>query len=120
MEAAKQERNKTTGADIPQWYLEIEPRLLQYIGELKELEEKVKSVKATIKTLMEDDGIDTIDSGLAQISMRKPYDSETIDKDRLKEELPDVYKEYVKTKHCQGYIAVKLNEKQPGHGTIIN
>lgn len=111
MEDKKRKKNKVTGIDIPKWYLEIEPKLLQYIGEYEELENKVKNVKATIKTLMADDGIDMIDSGLTQTIMHSPHDNETIDKDRLKKELPDIYKKYVKIKHVQEYITVKIIEK---------
>jgi predicted phage-related endonuclease len=96
------------GVEIPRWYQELEPKLIELICEIAEKEEQLKTLKSTIQTMMCDDSIDGIESGFAKVSAVKGSLVETILKDKLKEEMPEVYAKYVKTSYRNGYISVKL------------
>ena len=69
---------------------------------------KKKELSATIKQLMEDNGIyETIENDYLKIVYKKSYPRTTIDSKKLKEELPDIYEEYSKTTNVSSSITIE-------------
>ena len=100
------------GINVPQWYRELEPKLIELMIELEEKDEQLKALRTTVQTMMSDEGLDGIESELTKVSTVKGSFVESILKDKLKEEMPDVYAKYVKTSYRNGCITIKLvNEK---------
>ena len=93
---------------MPGWYLELEPKLIELINQLSETEEKLKALRTTIQTMMDDDGIDGIESEFIKISMIEESFVESIIKNKLKEKMPDVYAKYVKTTYRKASVMIKL------------
>ncbi len=99
-----------SGVEIPDWFLKIESPLLTKMAELKAIEEEVKELKASIVTLMKNEGIDRIVSGLSTVSLCRTTVTYRFDKERLKKDLPDIYKRYITETQMSPYIAVKLTD----------
>ena len=93
---------------MPGWYLELEPKLIELINQLSETEEKLKALRTTIQTMMDDDGIDGIESEFIKISKIEESFVESIIKNKLKEKMPDVYAKYVKTTYRKASVMIKL------------
>lgn len=96
------------GVEVPRWYQELEPKLMELMSEIAEKEEQLKALRSTVQTMMNDEGIDGIESEFTKVSTIKSSFVETILKDKLKEEMPDVYAKYVKTSYRNSSIFVKL------------
>ena len=99
------------GVNVPQWYLELEPKLIELMNVIADADEKLKALRTTIHTMMEDNGIDGIESEFTKTSMVKEAAVESILKDKLKEEMPEIYARYVKTTYRKSNIAIKLVSK---------
>ena len=102
------EKVKLQGIEVPQWYLELEPKLLEAMEACIAAEDKLSEIRSCIYDMMSEEGIDYINSGLTEVTLCKPTTVENIDKERLKNELPDIFKEYTKTYQRKGYAIVKL------------
>ena len=98
------------GVEVPRWYQELEPKLMELMSEIAEKEEQLKALRGTVQTMMNDKGIDGIESEFTKVSTIKGSFVDTILKDKLKEEMPEVYAKYVKTSYRNGTISVKLVE----------
>ena len=98
------------GVEIPRWYQELEPKLIELMSEITEKEEQLKALRTTVQTMMHDEGIDGIESEFTKVSTVKGSFVDTILKDKLKEELPEIYAQYVKTSYRNGSISIKLVE----------
>lgn len=108
MEKEAKKKTVLSGIDVPDWYLEIEPSLLERMSELAQAESKLKSIRATIMSMMDDEKIDCIKSDLAVVTRTKDAVIEQIIKDKLKEEMPEVYEQYLKRSVRKGTLNVKL------------
>ena len=99
---------KVEGIEVPQWYLDKEPQLLEAIDAFSVAEDRLRKIRSFIYDMMTSEEIDTINSGLTEASLYKPTTVETIDKESLKRDFPDIFKEYSKASQRKGYVSVKL------------
>ena len=84
---------KVEGIEVPQWYLDQEPQLLEAIDAFSVAEERLRKIRSFIYDMMISEGIDSINSGLTEASLYKPTVYEVIDKESLKRDLPDIFKD---------------------------
>ena len=110
MEKEAKKKTVLKGIEVPEWYLEIEPKLLEQMNELAKAESKLKSIRATIMSMMDDGKIDCIKSDFAVVTRTKDAVIEQILKEKLKEEMPKVYELYLKRSVRKGTLNVKLND----------
>lgn len=110
----KENEGKVTlkGMEIPQWYLELEPKLLEQMAAMEQIKVKLDALRLTIYNLMKDEKIDCIDSGLAIVTRTKSSFVDSIQKDKLKEEMPEVFNKYVKKTPKKGSLNVRLASKK--------
>lgn len=69
-----------------------------------------KEIKQSAKDYMEATGKTNIVAGGLYFEYRKGTTKTTIDSKRLKEELPDIYKEYSKTSDVASSVVIKVLE----------
>lgn len=110
MEKEAKKKTVLKGIEVPEWYLDIEPKLLEQMNELAKAESKLKSIRATIMSMMDDEKIDCIKSDFAVVTRTKDAVIEQILKEKLKEEMPKVYELYLKRSVRKGTLNVKLND----------
>ena len=71
MEEENKEKRVLKGVEIPEWYLKLEPKLLEQIDALETMERKLNTLRNIISDLMEEEKIDAIESDLASVSKTK-------------------------------------------------
>ena len=106
----KESEEKITlkGMEIPQWYLELEPKLLEQMAAMEQMKAKLDALRMTIYNLMKDEEIDCIDSELAVVTRTRSSFVDSIKKDKLKEEMPEVYDKYLRKTLRKGTLHVRL------------
>jgi predicted phage-related endonuclease len=75
-----------------------------------EMDLKMKEVKEKVKSAMEEYGITTFDNDDLTITYRKGTTRKSIDSKKLKEELPDIYEEYLKESQVASSVIVEIKE----------
>lgn len=96
MAEKKEELNIVSGVDIPDWYIVLEPKLIEKMERLSELEKEVKDLKNSIILCMKDEGIDKITSGMLSVSLVTNSKSNSFDRVGLEEKFPEIWDQYVK------------------------
>lgn len=89
---------------------EISTKITQAIQTIDKLEKDIKSFKKMVLNEMEEKGIKKFDNGEISITYIEPYKKNTLDSEKLKEELPDVYKKY--SKESEVKASVKIVKKE--------
>lgn len=107
-------RLNVKGVGIPRWYLELEPTMLELMNTIAEAKEKLDALRTTVLTMMNEDGIDGIETEFTKVTKVKGFITETVLKDKLKEEMPEVYVKYIKTTYKKPSITIKLVEAKEG------
>ena len=87
---------------------EVEKQYTEALKLKKDLEEKIKTFNETLLTEMENKGIISINSSAVGITYFASSDRETFDKDKFKEEHPELYDDYVKFSPVKSSIRVKV------------
>ena len=73
-----------------------------------EMDLKMKEVKEKVKSAMEEYGITSFDNDDLTITYRKGTTRKSIDSKKLKEELPDIYEEYLKESTVASSVIVEV------------
>ena len=86
---------------------EISTKITQSIQMIDKLEEFVKAFRESVLVEMQEKGIKKFDNGEISITYIEPTTRVSIDSKKLKEELPDVYKKYLKELEVKANIKIK-------------
>ena len=73
-----------------------------------EMDLKMKEVKEKVKSAMEEYGITSFDNDDLTITYRKGTTRKSVDSKKLKEELPDIYEEYLKESTVARSVIVEV------------
>jgi predicted phage-related endonuclease len=73
-----------------------------------EMDLKMKEVKEKVKSAMEEYGISSFDNDDLTITYRKGTTRKSVDSKKLKEELPDIYEEYLKESTVASSVIVEV------------
>lgn len=73
-----------------------------------EMDLKMKEVKEKVKSAMEEYGITSFDNDDLTITYRKGTTRKSVDSKKLKEELPDIYEEYLKESTVASSVIVEV------------
>ena len=103
-----EEKLTVQGVEVPGWYLELEPKLLEQMEALEKVKRKVDALRTTIYNLMKDEDIDCIKTDLSIVTRTKSSFIDSIDKEQLKLEMPEIFDKYIKKTLRKGSIQVKL------------
>lgn len=89
---------------------QIQNQLIAFEKQRKEIEKKEKEMKAKLYEVMKENGITGYESNDKKIKISLSDDgvTETIDKERLFLEKPDVFREYVKETPRKGSIRITI------------
>lgn len=81
---------------------------------LKEAKEQLESEEERIKALLleecEKNGVDSFENDYLRIKYVAPTTKETLDSKALKEQMPDIYKQFCKKSNVKSYIKITLKE----------
>jgi len=89
---------------------EISTKISQTIETIKRLKEDIKSFETAILNEMEQKGIKKFDNGEISITYIGSYKKNTVDSEKLKEELPDVYNKYSKVSDVKSSVKIVKKE----------
>lgn len=70
----------------------------------------LKAFKQLLLDKMEELGKTTVNIGRLVVTRKKPTTRSSIDSKKLKEELPDIYEEYLKTSSVAGSLSISVLE----------
>ena len=98
---------EVVSAELATVNAEISTKITQAIQTIEKLEKDIKSFKKIVLNEMEEKGIKKFDNGEISITYIEPYKKNTLDSEKLKEELPDVYKKYSKESEVKANIKIK-------------
>lgn len=89
---------------------QIQNQLIAFEKQRKEIEKKEKEMKAKLYEVMKENGITGYESNDKKIKISLSDDgiTETIDKERLFLEKPDIFREYVKETPRKGSIRITI------------
>ena len=89
---------------------QIQNQLIAFEKQRKEIEKKEKEMKAKLYEVMKENGITGYESNDKRIKISLSDDgiTETIDKERLFLEKPDIFREYVKETPRKGSIRITI------------
>ena len=73
-----------------------------------EMDLKMKEVKEKVKSAMEEYGITSFDNDDLTMTYRKGTTRKSVDSKKLKEELPDIYEEYLKESTVASSVIVEV------------
>jgi predicted phage-related endonuclease len=73
-----------------------------------EMDLKIKEVKEKVKSAMEEYGIASFDNEDLTITYKKGTTRKSVDSKKLKEELPDIYEEYLKESTVASSVIVEV------------
>lgn len=96
------------GVNIPEWFLKLQPTLVERALQLQEAEREYKELKASIATLMKTDGVEKIDGDLCSVTLCTSGISSKFDKTALKRDMPEIYARYSEETKKAPYIAVRI------------
>lgn len=108
----KEDKVQLEGVAIPDWYLSLEPEIIEVLALEAQVKSRKEKLQTTILTMMENEQIDSIKSDLTSSTRKDSYESVRFDTTRFKEENPDEYKAYCKNVSCSASISLKWI-KQP-------
>lgn len=93
---------------------QIQNQLIAFEKQRKEIEKKEKEMKAKLYEVMKENGITGYESNDKKIKISLSDDgvTETIDKERLFLEKPDIFREYVKETPRKGSIRITIRESK--------
>lgn len=101
---------EVVSAELATVNAEISTKITQSIQTIEKLEKDIKLFKKMVLNEMEEKGIKKFDNGEISITYIEPYNKNTVDSKKLKEELPDVYKKY--SKESEVKASVKIVKKE--------
>lgn len=87
----------------------VKMQLQKYEEEKIKYEFLKKQIVADMEEIQDTIGLQTYDSEQLKISYTKPTQVVTIQKDKLKEEYPEIYEKYQTTTDRKGSFKVKVN-----------
>lgn len=108
----KENRISLEGVEIPDWYLMLEPEIIEVLALEMQVKNRKEKLQTTILTMMEQEQIDSIKSDLTSSSRTAPTEYNKFDVSSFKKERPDEYKAYCKTLPRSGSVSLKWL-KQP-------
>ena len=77
-------------------------------NEIKKLKEMQDNYKEQLLKVMEENDVLKIEIPELTITRKAPTTRETLDSKKLKEDMPEIYDEYVKISDVKGSITIKL------------
>ena len=83
-------------------------KLLEQMAAMEQMKAKLDALRMTIYNLMKDEEIDCIDSELAIVTRTRSSFVDSIKRDKLKKEMPEVYDKYLKKTLRKGTLHVRL------------
>ena len=89
--------------------VEVSKMIAEFERQAKFIKEQEDALKEAIKAEMEAKGILKVEADGITISYVAPTTRETFDSKKFKEDLPDVYDEYVKLSSVKSSIRIKLD-----------
>lgn len=92
----KEKKNQLEGIMVPDWYLSLEPEVIEVLALEAQVKSRKEKLQTTILTMMEQEGIDSIKSDLTSTSRKQQYESHRFDTARFKAERPEEYEAYSK------------------------
>jgi len=108
----KETRIQLEGIAVPDWYLSLEPEIIEVMAMEAQLKARKEKLQTTILTMMENDGVDSIKSDLTSASRKKAYEAHKFDSTRFKAEQPEMYESYSKIVSFSSSVSFKWL-KQP-------
>lgn len=96
----------------PDWYLTLEPKLLEALQKAEEAKAEYDHLRETIKNLMDNEGLTKIGTDLS-IASRTPDTQQTsIDKKKLMSDFPIAYEATMQTRPIKGSVRITLSKHQ--------
>lgn len=108
----KEKKNHLEGILIPDWYLSLEPEIIEVLALEAQVKSRKEKLQTTLMTMMEQENIDSIKSDLTSTSRSVPTECNRFDVTRFKEERPEEYEAYCKIVSRSGSVSLKWL-KQP-------
>lgn len=89
---------------------EVINQIVQFQKAKLEMDLKEKELKQSLKEAMEKVGIEKFATDNLSATIRKATTRQSVDTKRLKEELPDIYEEYLKTSNVASSLTLTICE----------
>lgn len=104
---AEPEKKRVKG-EIPDAMAKVVDELMMVKQQLDELADREKELKKQVLTAMQNAGEDSWSNDLIQFTRKAAYERESIDSNKLKAKMPEVYESFKKTTKVAESISYKL------------
>lgn len=102
---------ETTYGNLPARLSEVEDEIIKIEQQMKEWKERQDTLKKGLYDIMSEHNIKSYKGGKVLLTRVLPSTTETLDTKRLKEEMPEVYKQYVKTTNRSGSLKITIQNQ---------
>ena len=102
---------ETTYGNLPARLSEVEDEIIKIEHQMKTWKERQDMLKKGLYDIMSEHNIKSYKGGKVLLTRVLPSTTETLDTKRLKEEMPEVYKQYVKTTNRSGSLKITIQNQ---------
>ena len=102
---------ETTYGNLPARLSEVEDEIIKIEQQMKTWKERQDTLKKGLYDIMSEHNIKSYKGGKVLLTRVLPSTTETLDTKRLKEEMPEVYKQYVKTTNRSGSLKITIQNQ---------
>ena len=102
---------ETTYGNLPARLSEVEDEIIKIEQQMKAWKERQDTLKKGLYDIMSEHNIKSYKGGKVLLTRVLPSTTETLDTKRLKEEMPEVYKQYVKTTNRSGSLKITIQNQ---------
>jgi hypothetical protein len=102
---------ETTYGNLPARLSEVEDEIIKIEQQMKAWKERQDTLKKGLYDIMSEHNIKSYKGGKVLLTRVLPSTTETLDSKRLKEEQPEIYKQYVKTTNRSGSLKITIQNQ---------
>lgn len=110
--ASKNDKIQLKGVEVPDWYLELEPQIIELVNQKDQIESKLTGLRKIVADKMKAEGADTIVSDLTMSSLTKDAIVHKFDTESFRKYHSDLYEEYCKKHLRSGSVSFQLVYKK--------
>ena len=106
--SSKNDKIQLKGVEVPDWYIELEPQIIELVNQKDQIESKLTGLRKTVADKMKAEGVDTILSDLTMSSLTKDTIVHKFDAKEFRKCHSDLYEEYCKKYPRSGSVSFQL------------
>lgn len=106
--AMKKDETKLNSVEVPDWYIKLEPRIIELTNLKEKVENELGELRTTVLSMMKAEGITNVASDLTSSSLTKGTMVNKFNTEKFKKDHADLYKRYCTQHYRSESVAFKM------------